>query len=138
MLEALYDAYEPIGIKVGEVVAEAAPDISSEANEWTGPDSQQPRFRGAQRKCFESSERSNARRRRHEIQVSLPVEEGRYEVVLLEASDEEAIRKTHARYFSSEHALIEDARTEIRAQEAALKGVASRAPDVPGANSGDT
>ncbi len=88
---------------------------------------------------FHPSERSSARRRRHEIQVRLPAEEARYEVVLLEASDEEAIRKTHARYFAaSEHALIEDARTEIRAQKAALKGVASRAPDAPGANSGDT
>ncbi len=44
MLEALYDAYEPIGIKIGDIVAEAAPDISSEANEWTGPDSQPATF----------------------------------------------------------------------------------------------
>jgi hypothetical protein len=87
---------------------------------------------------FDSSERSSARRRRHEIQLGLPVEVGRYEVVLLEASDEQAIRKTHARYFAdSEHALIEDARREIRDQEAALKRVASRAPHVPDANRGD-
>jgi hypothetical protein len=92
---------------------------------------------------FEPSERLSARQRRRDVQRGLPVvegrlEEGRYEVVLLEAADEVSIRKTHARYFAdSEHALIEDARREIRAQEAALKRVASRAPHVPDANPGD-
>jgi hypothetical protein len=59
-------------------------------------------------------------------------------VVLLEASDEQAIRKTHARYFAdSERALIEDARTEIRAQEKASRGEASGADEAPSANRGD-
>jgi hypothetical protein len=65
----------------------------------------------------------------------LPLEDGRYEVVLLEASDEEAIRKTHARYFAdSERALFEDVRTEIRAQEQALQNGSSTGRDVPGAD----
>ena len=86
----------------------------------------------------DTGERSSARRRRLDTQRSLPLEEGRYDVVLLEASDEEVIRKTHARYFAdSEHALIEDARREIRAQEKPLKGIAFRAPDPPGADGND-
>jgi ppGpp synthetase/RelA/SpoT-type nucleotidyltranferase len=44
MLEALYDAYEPVGVTVGDVVAKGVQDFSPESNEWVGPDSQPATF----------------------------------------------------------------------------------------------
>lgn len=45
---------------------------------------------------FTEDERAEARRRRFEVQLALPEEQGRYEVVLLEASSDRDIRQTHA------------------------------------------
>lgn len=67
---------------------------------------------------FRNGEASAARRRRLDVQLSLPQEEGRYEVVLLEGNSLEDIHETHARYFATNEAeLIEQARGDARAGE---------------------
>jgi hypothetical protein len=67
---------------------------------------------------FKNGEASAARRRRLDVQLSLPQEEGRYEVVLLEGNSLEDIHETHARYFATNEAeLIEQARGDARAGE---------------------
>jgi hypothetical protein len=43
-LEAIYDAYEPVGVTVGDVVAKGVQDFSPELNERVGPDSQPATF----------------------------------------------------------------------------------------------
>jgi len=64
---------------------------------------------------FTDEERVEARRRRFDVQQALPSEQGRYEVVLLEASSEADIRQTHARYFApDERSLIEAAKANLR------------------------
>jgi hypothetical protein len=65
-----------------------------------------------------------ARKRRLDLQLELPSEEGRYEVVLLEASSLESIRETHARYFAQDaHKLVGDAKAEVARTAARLDDV---------------
>jgi hypothetical protein len=67
---------------------------------------------------------SEARKRRLDLQLELPSEEGRYEVVLLEASSLEAIRETHARYFAQDaHELVQQAKAEVARTAARLDEV---------------
>ena len=50
-------------------------------------------------KTFDRSERSTAENLRLEIELNLNQKKVEHEVVLLEAADESALRKTHRRYF---------------------------------------
>lgn len=50
-------------------------------------------------KTFADSERSNAERSRLEIELELNRRKVDHEVVLLDAADELALRRTHRRYF---------------------------------------
>ena len=50
-------------------------------------------------KTFDDSERLNAEKSRLEIELDLNQQKIDHEVVLLEAEDEIALRKTHRRYF---------------------------------------
>ena len=52
-------------------------------------------------KVFEDSERSTAENSRLEIELSLNRGATNHEVILLEASSEEALRRTHRRYFET-------------------------------------
>jgi hypothetical protein len=71
---------------------------------------------------FSDRERTAARERRLALQLELPGEEGRYEVVLLEAASLDAVRRTHARYFApDERSLIEDAKAELRSSSKHLR-----------------
>ena len=58
-------------------------------------------------KAFEDSERSKAEDSRLRLELRLHQRGDEHEVVLLEAADEDAIRRTHRRYFES----IEDLAT---------------------------
>ncbi len=70
---------------------------------------------------FTEDERAEARRRRFEVQLALPEEQGRYEVVLLEASSDRDIRQTHARYFASnEEPLSAAVKADVRKMSAQL------------------
>jgi hypothetical protein len=71
---------------------------------------------------FDSSQSAEARRRRLDLQLSLPVEDGRYEVALLEADSMAIVRETHARYFAGDIGeLVEDARGELKRYDADLR-----------------
>jgi hypothetical protein len=50
-------------------------------------------------RTFDQSERSHAEKLRLEIELDLNRKKIDHEVVLLEAADENALRKTHRRYF---------------------------------------
>ena len=50
-------------------------------------------------KTFDDSERSKAERSRFEIELELNQKKIDHEVVLLDAADEQALRRTHRRYF---------------------------------------
>lgn len=50
-------------------------------------------------RTFESSERQAASAARLKLEIALMTEGRKREVVLLEAASEEALRKTHGRYF---------------------------------------
>jgi len=52
-------------------------------------------------KIFEDSQRSTAENSRLEIELSLNRDGIEHEVVLLEASSEEALRRTHRRHFET-------------------------------------
>jgi hypothetical protein len=52
-------------------------------------------------KTFDDSERSKAERSRLEIELALNQKEIDHEVVLLDAADENALRRTHRRYFEN-------------------------------------
>ena len=52
-------------------------------------------------KTFDDSERSKAERSRFEIELELNQKKIDHEVVLLDAADEQALRRTHRRYFES-------------------------------------
>jgi|SRR5580658_116151 hypothetical protein len=67
---------------------------------------------------FDDGRRSESRRRRLEVELAMPPEEGRYEVVLLEAESLGVIEQTHARYFAANiRALVDDARDDVRDAE---------------------
>jgi hypothetical protein len=71
---------------------------------------------------FDSSQNAEARRRRLDLQLSLPAEDGRYEVVLLEADSMAIVRETHSRYFAGDiEELVEDARRELGRNDATLR-----------------
>jgi len=50
-------------------------------------------------KTFDDSERSEAERSRLEIELELNQRNVDHEVILLDAADEQALRRTHRRYF---------------------------------------
>jgi hypothetical protein len=50
-------------------------------------------------KTFDDSERSKAERSRLQIELELNQRQIDHEVVLLDAADEQALRRTHRRYF---------------------------------------
>ena len=52
-------------------------------------------------KTFDDSERSKAERVRFEIELKLNQKKIDHEVVLLDAADERALRRTHRRYFEN-------------------------------------
>ena len=52
-------------------------------------------------KTFDDSERSKAERSRFEIELELNQKKIDHEVVLLDAADEDALRRTHRRYFEN-------------------------------------
>lgn len=56
---------------------------------------------------FDHSERWKAAQRRLEIELDLHRRRIDHEVVLLEASSEEALRQTHRRYFESPREVVE-------------------------------
>lgn len=61
---------------------------------------------------FADSERTKAERARLELELSLLGRPVDHEVVLLEAEDEEALRRTHWRYFGDLAGLAEALRTD--------------------------
>lgn len=54
-------------------------------------------------KSFADSERQKAERLRLEMEIGAPADA---EIVLLEAKDEETVRRTHARYFKTAAELL--------------------------------
>src|SRR5262249_38065420 len=62
-------------------------------------------------KEFEDSERQQAEDARLEIEIELNRRRTKHEVVLLEAASEEALRKTHRRYFENLSELAASAAT---------------------------
>ena len=63
-------------------------------------------------KPFEDSERSQAADRRLQIELALNRAGINHEVVLLDASSEEALRRTHRRYFESPSEIVKSTSTE--------------------------
>ena len=61
---------------------------------------------------FEDSERSQAADRRLEIELALNGAGINHEVVLLDAASEEALRRTHRRYFESPSEIVKSTSTE--------------------------
>jgi hypothetical protein len=58
-------------------------------------------------KTFPDSERAEAQRQRLEIELGLNGERESREVVLLEAADEQALRRTHQRYFQTAEEIVD-------------------------------
>jgi hypothetical protein len=56
---------------------------------------------------FSFAERAKAQRKRLDIELSLHKVRVPYEVVLLEAADERALKRTHQRYFKTPRELVE-------------------------------
>jgi hypothetical protein len=67
------------------------------------------RKRGAivRKKAFSANERGQAQGERLALELDLNKSRTLYEVVLLEASDEETLKRTHQRYFRSPRELLE-------------------------------
>ena len=67
------------------------------------------RKRGAlcQIKHFPASDRTRAQRERLDIELGLCRSRQAREVVLLEAADEQTLRRTHKRYFNTPRELVE-------------------------------
>lgn len=58
-------------------------------------------------KSFKAEQRAEAQRERLEIELSLNGSRGSREVVLLEARDEQALHRTHQRYFKTTREILE-------------------------------
>jgi hypothetical protein len=58
-------------------------------------------------KSFASSERAQAQRERLDIEVCLHRAGVPHEVVLLEAADEQTLKRTHQRYFKTASEIVE-------------------------------
>jgi hypothetical protein len=58
-------------------------------------------------KLFRSDERAKAQDERLKIELSLHKARVPHEAVLLEASDEETLKRTHQRYFKTPRELVE-------------------------------
>jgi hypothetical protein len=58
-------------------------------------------------KPFSTEERAQAQRERLDIELRLHEAGVPHEVVLLEAADEETLKRTHQRYFKSTHELAQ-------------------------------
>ncbi len=59
------------------------------------------------RRDFDDSQRREAEQERHQIELNLNREGSDHEVVLLEAESEEALRRTHSRYFDTLREILE-------------------------------
>lgn len=70
---------------------------------------------------FSDSARDEAYRRRLEVELALPREEGRYEVVLLEAPSRDVIERSHARYFFTPRELVRAAKKSADVQGEAVR-----------------
>jgi hypothetical protein len=57
-------------------------------------------------KTFTESDRSLADQTRHELELDLNRKGIDHEVVILQAGSEEAIRRTHRRYFEDAHQML--------------------------------
>ncbi len=57
-------------------------------------------------KRFEDRDREHAEQLRLEMELNLNLQKVRHEVVLLEAASEEAVRRTHQRYFESASQIV--------------------------------
>ena len=60
--------------------------------------------------AFEDSDRSKAENARLEIELDLNRKRIEHEVVLLEAASEDALRRTHRRYFEDLSQIVKSAR----------------------------
>lgn len=58
-------------------------------------------------KPYKAEQRAEAQRERLEIELSLNGSRGSREVVLLEAHDEQALHRTHQRYFKTTREILE-------------------------------
>lgn len=58
-------------------------------------------------KAFKVEQRAEAQRERLDIELSLNGSRGSREVVLLEADDEQTLRRTHQRYFKTAREIME-------------------------------
>lgn len=56
-------------------------------------------------KVFDDSDRSRAENSRLEIELNLKRQNTDHEVILLQASNEEALRRTHRRYFETARSI---------------------------------
>ena len=63
---------------------------------------------------FESSQRAEASKARLNLEIALFREGVNREVVLLEADSEQALRKTHNRYFRDVSALARSVKTSVK------------------------
>jgi len=57
-------------------------------------------------RSFDASERKLAQEARLELEISLKDIPNEREIVLLDAASEDALRKTHRRYFENAHELV--------------------------------
>lgn len=55
---------------------------------------------------FADADRRDADEARLQLELCLRREAAKREVVIMQAADEDALRRTHARYFKSAHALV--------------------------------
>ena len=65
-------------------------------------------------KKFKDAERKSAEKRRLEIELALHRDDLDHEVVLLEAASEEALRRTHRRYFQDAREIVESTAKELK------------------------
>jgi len=75
---------------------------------------------------FDDSRRKDAYNRRLDVELALPAEAHRYEVVLLEAESREVIEQTHARYFFGVAELARSARADLNKMAERLRKQAEK------------
>lgn len=66
---------------------------------------------------FDVNERTKASKSRLDLEIELLAKGINREVVLLEAESEEALRKTHNRYFRNVSGLADSARTSVKLKD---------------------
>lgn len=77
--------------------------------EYDRPQAQVVRF-----ESFEDIERIKAERLRFEIEITLHRQHLDREVVVLEATSEQALRRTHRRYFENAKQIVESTDKELK------------------------